>query len=308
MPIRHNNSSTPDPQLSRPVFGLSGTHISPQVSTAFHTLVATGGRYARIRGPKQDIAPRITMEYSPDYVKGAEPHPDTGYYWGPKKRGKIRGFSRAARLRMLETMASINVARVRELPLFVTLTYPAEWPEEWRVVKAHMDAFRKRLLRAYPAGAAIWKLERQSRGAPHVHMLIYGLQYLPHAWLAGEWYAIVGSGDAKHLAAGTQVKRVRSHRQAMYYASKYLGKQGDTADNESWGRRWGIWNARHMPIDIVESAIPEHVAHKVRRWMWQYARSNGYRRRGRRGRHDGTMAWLSSVGFERLVALAEYAA
>jgi hypothetical protein len=62
-------------------------------------------------------------------------------------------------------------------------------------------------LRRYSKGrcGAIWKLELQDRGAPHFHLLIFGLRYLPAALLARRWYEIVGSGDVNHLSAGTSV-------------------------------------------------------------------------------------------------------
>jgi len=52
-------------------------------------------------------------------------------YEGDKRgeRGRINGFSRKSRLAFLSTVATLD--RKAELPKFVTLTYPAEYPEQF---------------------------------------------------------------------------------------------------------------------------------------------------------------------------------
>lgn len=258
----------------------------------------------RLRGPKQERPPRESCEYQPGEYPGAAANPLSGNYWQPKKRGKINGFSRASRLRMLEKMAGLNLKKLDTLPLLITLTYPADFPEDWRTVKAHMVAFRKRLLRKWPKAAGVWKLERQQRGAPHVHLMLYNVAFLPHRWLAVAWHMIAAPKSPEHLRAGTQVQRCRSHRQAMCYAAKYLGKPSGGGDTESWGRRWGIWNARFLPLTLIVAPIGEAAAYTVRRWLWKYQRAHGYRRRGRRGRFDGTSAWIGSETMNRMIGLA----
>jgi hypothetical protein len=284
--------------------GLSSSHICPRPSTMFHTFAYRNGRHVRLKGTRVEGSHRETMEYGPDPVPGAEPHPLSGNYWQPKRRGAIRGFSRASRLRMLEKTAGMDWKALEHPALLLTLTYPSEWPEDWMAAKAHLLAFRKRLFRRWPGAGVFWKMERQQRGAPHFHLLVYNVAFIPIRWLAANWYQIVGSKDPLHLKAGTQVARVRSSRQAVAYAAKYLGKLGENGDNEAWGRRWGIWNAKQLPIKLVIAPLSTAAAHKLRRWLWAYQRSNGYRRRGKRGRYDGTTAWLSWEAFNRLLDAA----
>src|SRR5205823_1017705 len=133
----------------------------------------------------------------------------------PHVRGQINGFSFAARRRLLRLCAEVDRRECRLLPLFVTLTYPSVWPADPADWKRQLDRFFHRLKRGWPDAAAIWRLEFQRRGAPHFHLLVFGLEFLPATWVAAAWYEIVGSGDLKHLQAGTQVVRVKSWRGVM---------------------------------------------------------------------------------------------
>lgn len=166
-------------------------------------------------------------------------------------RGKISDFSRASRKRMMEFLASTrNLKKV----VFVTLTYPSAWqdkPERW---KRDIDTFLKRLNRLAPKCFGMWRIEAQKRGAPHYHLILSGHPSSVgrfRKWIKLAWYDIVGSGDEKHLAAGTQCDKVFSRKHAMHYVSKYLSKeekdshQFTNTDGEvirHIGKHWGIFN------------------------------------------------------------------
>jgi hypothetical protein len=99
------------------------------------------------------------------------------------KRGKIKGFSRGSRGRLLKT-----VGRLRQdvLPVFVTVTYPDDFPvtpERWQ---RDLAALWRRIRRQWPEAAAIWKKEfkRRKSGvnagkvAPHYHKLLWIPQWV----------------------------------------------------------------------------------------------------------------------------------
>jgi len=154
-------------------------------------------------------------------------------------RGKIKGFSRASRRRLMEKVAQLR----RDLiPLFVTLTYPSLYPSGSREYKRHLDNFRRRMVRKFPGCGVIWRLEFQKRGAPHYHLLVWGVSYVELLiWVSKAWYEVVGSGDEKHLRAGTRVEWIRSWRGVWSYVSKYVAKVGDGEDELEVGRWWGYW-------------------------------------------------------------------
>ena len=106
----------------------------------------------------------------------------------------------------------------------VTLTYPGEWPRDGRVVKGHLHEFLDGLRYIWPDLKYAWFMEWQQRGAPHFHVL---LDVLPdREMVSRRWYAIVGSGDERHLRAGTQVKGARAQGGLVGYFMKlgYLAK------------------------------------------------------------------------------------
>jgi hypothetical protein len=134
--------------------------------------------------------------------------------------------------------------------LFITLTYPADYPGDWQLWKRHLGAWFDRVRRRLPRAAAVWKLEPQKRGAPHFHLLVVGVPFLAKDWLSRSWYEVVGSHDPKHLAAGTQVQLARSHKGVIAYASKYTAKPERLP--ASWqdgvGRWWGVYNRPGLGI------------------------------------------------------------
>lgn len=185
-------------------------------------------------------------------------------------------------------------------PLFITLTYPADYPTNYRIYKEHLRVFGIYLQRAYPRASFVWRLEFQKRGAPHYHLLAYNVPmsgkklYSFRAWIAQTWYEIVASGDEKHLHAGTSSERMRSWRQVARYVSKSVAKVSPSMDAavpgggvacasaelskdtqatmEFVGRWWGVIGAKFMPFaNKVLMAISDKKAVEMIRYMRRYA-------------------------------------
>lgn len=90
------------------------------------------------------------------------------------RRGKITGFSAAARRRMREAMLTLHIPDGRLVGL--TLTVP------WKATDFEplMDEFREcwhrfavAFRRKFPESAIIYRVELQTRGAPHIHALTW---------------------------------------------------------------------------------------------------------------------------------------
>ena len=135
--------------------GLSMAHNRPQVEPWRFT-ASPDGSLCELKSPS---------------VKGQLAKP-------PAKRGKIKAFSRGSRTRLLKTVGRLKKDK---LPLFVTLTYPDDFPvtpERWR---RDLAALRRRIIRQWPEAGAIWKKEfkRRKSGvnagkvAPHYHQLLW---------------------------------------------------------------------------------------------------------------------------------------
>ena len=193
---------------------------------------------------------------------------------GGGKRGKITGWSRASRRRMYYTIGRI---RRSALPIMITLTYPAEFPARSGEWKDNLRRFWQRLKRRFPRAGMVWKLEPQKRGAPHYHLLVWGVPwglYEFRKWVSQAWYEVVGSGDVRHLIAGTRVEQVRSRRGVMCYAGKYIGKvtDGDCGWDEP-GRYWGVKGAECIPwADVYNVTLEYRQAVRLLRLMRRYMR------------------------------------
>lgn len=229
-----------------------------------------------------------------------------GYSWsgggdgaGGGKRGRIKGFSKASAARLRDKVWKLPKSCV---PVMVTLTYPfLPSPEQ---AKRDLDAFCKALDRKYPKAAGVWKLEFTRKGVPHFHLLVWCAQPWKN-WIARTWYRIVGSGDARHLAAGTRVEKLRSYRGTLAYVGKNYMTKIVASPAGNWGRFWGVFNAKGLPVsEVVEAMVPGRVgvwiARTVRRWM--RAKSGGRCRHGGRGR----VVWITTDHFKRWVDLLEF--
>jgi hypothetical protein len=119
---------------------------------------------------------------------------------GGGNREKVRGFSRASRRNLLRRLASINRRAFRAFKgrmIFVTLTYPHEYPQDPVLSKRHLKAFRKRLQREYGVFAAFWRLGIQQRGSWHFHLLLFvgpsfGTVGELRRFISSSWYEVTG--------------------------------------------------------------------------------------------------------------------
>lgn len=211
----------------------------------------------------------------------------TGQGKGPdaKTRGMISDFSHNSRKRLIQFCSSINIEKIG-LPDFVTLTYPAEWPEEPTKWKDQLRAFFMRFERLVPDYALIWRIEPQKRGAPHFHIAVWGAGWLLTSegkqWLSRQWFEVVGSGDEKHLRAGTSIEPVSTWGKWISYVSKYMAKVGDKSRKQVFdydvGRYWGVRNKKRLQVDIETEAVSVEKFIRIRRVLKKMMDSEKRRR------------------------------
>jgi hypothetical protein len=158
--------------------------------------------------------------------------------------------------------------------IFLTLTYPGEFPppEDCKTYKYHLRHFTQALRREMGVECSgFWKLEFQSRGAAHYHILVIGYAgelLALRQWVARRWFEIVGSGDDRHLRAGTQCDAARGVAGAMSYLAKYVSKADQSLPGNFSGRYWGRFNAEALPVAPVEDhSVSSRATSMVFRWM-----------------------------------------
>jgi hypothetical protein len=237
-------------------------HIFPQgkETRGYEAEITTHGGLITVRKPSKNLPPPVGG-----------------------KRGKVKNFSKGSRRRLMHTMARVN-RDTAGLPSFVTLTYGVAYPQTTHVWKTHLKNFYQRLVRAFPDACGIWKLEPQTRGAPHYHLLVWGVDHNDlKCWVPSAWYEIAGCGDLKVLnwhqgGFGNShcVQKIRSWRGVRSYASKYLGKLVDCAGWESPGRFWGVFHKSSMDWSpVVVSGLTRAQAVNYLRLMRRYAHLRG---------------------------------
>ncbi len=200
---------------------------------------------------------------------------------GGGPRGRVRGFSRASRLRLQRRQAQIDRTAFRGFggkTFFVTLTYGEVWPEGFAACKAHLKALRKRIVRRFGRFAAFWRWGVQRRGAWHVHLLIYAppsfckLKEL-RSFIACAWREVIGEVPDEHHSAGTCVGQLRTWK-AMDRVGRYIAKEEEFPEGVT-GRTWGVWSEELLPVRWETVRVGLEDAFRIRRVLRRLARRRG---------------------------------
>jgi hypothetical protein len=299
---RPGGASMEAPRRPRRV-GLSEAHIRPRVEKHGEKegiRIAKGGSLVAFRARAKDTQDQNRR--------------------GGGRRGVILGMSRAAARRFLEFVNGIDL---EGLPcgewIDFELTFPGEFPTPKRG-KRFLMAFRRRFERRFGKRGVFGVQESQLRGAPHYHLLanvspaeVMGGIFSLREWCAQTWYDIVGSGDERHLRAGTSVTVVNVLSRLASYCANYCGKaeQKTFVDHETGevmpaGRFWFRWNRAMMPSHVEEVLLTAAQVYRFRRqmrrllWARRKARhrtklQNGKRSRLRRSRRFLKMSPVGKV-------------
>lgn len=186
---------------------------------------------------------------------------------GGGKRKRIVGFSDKSRRRLESHVRNLPYGAVGYMG---TLTYPAEFSSDGKLVKKHLDKF-KTWLRGNGVKQGVWFLEFQKRGAPHFHFFIPPYDFIDDGFVskaARYWHKLSGNGDPKHLdwhlgnlGNGNTpfIEKMRQPHAASLYASKYCSKaeQKEVPDGyQHVGRFWGSWGSfRPVWNYVIESFL-----------------------------------------------------
>lgn len=258
-----------------PASGLVISHISAQKTRREITL-EVGQRDIRIRRSQK----------FPGYVRK-----------GGGVRLAVTGFSNASRRRLLFTARNFP-----GLTIMLTLTYPANFPMDGRLVKNHWRRFRQWMIRN-GAVTGLWVLEFQKRGAPHFHVFIR--EPLDRQAVSDAWYRVVGSNDPRHHGAGTRIELFRNPPALGSYVMKYAAKmeQKDVPDGfGSVGRFWGTWGNPEITRTVcVPQVVGKHFVRTIRKAHIKARRNWTSHKRFRDNGRSGFIAWETSTVVKRVL-------
>jgi hypothetical protein len=189
--------------------------------------------------------------------------------------------------------------------IFVTLTYPREYPEDPELCKRHLKALRKRLQREYEPFAAIWRLGIQKRGALHFHLLLFvGPTFGPigelRRFISSSWYEVTGKVSEGHLHGGTRVQTIRKWKEVPSYVERYMAKPEEFPEGLQTGRIWGMWNENLLPVRWEKVEVSLRDAFRIRRIYRKLAKRKGsgsLRRITVFVRHENVVRLLEYLGY-----------
>jgi hypothetical protein len=180
---------------------------------------------------------------------------------GSRKGKKIGPFSKQARFRMMKQVAGIDWPNVGP-SLFMTLTYPDDVAhldkdkrnrEKYLMLRHMENHLRKRI-------CGLWRVEyvprksgtRLGKILPHIHMLLFGVDFIDADFLREAWKCCIGSVDLPRV----HVERSLDGLGATKYIAKYCGKVEDVSINLvkvtylNSGRHWGYHRKRNVPLSL----------------------------------------------------------
>jgi hypothetical protein len=205
-------------------------------------------------------------------------------------------------------LASINRRAFRTFKgrmIFVTLTYPHEYPDDPELCKRNLKALRKRLQREYGSFAAFWRMGIQKRGAWHFHLLLFvgpsvGSVNELRRFISSSWYEVTGKVSEGHLRAGTRVEAVKRWREATSYVERYMAKPEVFPEGSETSRIWGVWNENLLPVRWEKVEVSLRDAFRIRRIYRKLARRKGsgsLRRITVFVRHENVVRFLEFLGY-----------
>ena len=239
-----------------------------------------------VRVHSRSMAPKVTL-WDDESVTMTDERPT---------RGAISEWSQKSRARMFSVLPSLDyepMFATGGVAAMVTLTLPGEgWEQlvpDLATFKKRIDRFQALYARAWGnRPIAVWKMEFQRRGAPHLHLFMVpptgfargrGVKRDFSNWLSVTWAKVIGAPEGSnarrnHELAGTGIDyregaRFSDPRRIAAYFSKhgaYSDKEYQNEMPEHWRRAildgqsggahfWGYWQLEKA-IETVELRSP----------------------------------------------------
>jgi len=252
---------------------------------------------------------RVKNPYTGDFEQSGKDEDEV-----KAKRGEIKGHSSKSQTRARQFLAKIPNEAIMS-GFLLTLTYPGKQaadkvPEasEYVIYKEHLRRFNQSLVRVWK-GSGAWFLEFQSRGAPHYHLILFGVDHASieslKVWVSVEWNRIVDGGE-DHLKAGTRVEIPEHCDAARNYVTAYFTKGSQALEETKVGRYWGKFGTKSLPMaeeavevltevqaKVASRTLRRAVEHRV--WV-----SSWNRLRARAGKLFPSLKYLTHLEFRTL--------
>ena len=171
----------------------------------------------------------------------------------------IETFSLNSRRRLFKLLNAVRFSEYHN-PLFLSLTYHYDSPDNKSSLKLFLDNFIKRLNRALPAFDYIWRLEPQHRGTPHFHFIVlfrevqtsFNLDKIISS-IKSIWLSLKTCKCSDCSTHAVRTNQIKDFKHLSCYISKYLAKIDSSIVPFKFGRFWGYSRTLNLnPFDSIE--------------------------------------------------------
>lgn len=209
-------------------------------------------------------------------------HPNQTYFSheAPERQeNDIKKFSNKSRKHLFDIFNCLQYSEYG-LPCFISATWHYDAPETRATLKNTLANFVRELKRKLPSFHAIWKLEYQERGTPHLHFILFPLEknismYSParEIIIKNLWLRMKQCKCKACEKYSINVVRVNNYKMAISYISKEIAKVQDRYEDHDLGRVWGtsenlrlnFLHALECPIEDYHRIVDEKLKENFRR-------------------------------------------
>lgn len=192
------------------------------------------------------------------------------------KRGRITGFSKASRRRLRDLILRTSAYGFWRFGLCLTL--PGELVEnETDVFKRIVNRFQTKFHRAFSSSFMICRVELQSRGAPHLHALVFlrddgdsrfsdwvGVAELWRSAVYCDWRFSSESSFRAFENHGVKFTDFKSKSAAIRYLVDDMSKHKQ-AQLGYKGKQWFVVNRRNLALESASDVLRDRQAVVVAR-------------------------------------------
>ena len=207
-------------------------------------------------------------------------------------RGIIKGFSRSARNRMIDMLASIDQESISQNDiLLLTLTYAYHITEkDAKLAKKHLNHFNTILRQDLKSGKlrdskgkiktnddvfAVWRIEPMKSERLHFHFCIFGIDFIDADYIRSVWARCTGELDMKlENHSRIDIQKAKSWGKTAQYFSKtlaYLSKNDNNLlDRFHVGKHYGVINRKTMKnhVKVATRRISQETSYKSKRILF----------------------------------------
>lgn len=172
---------------------------------------------------------------------------------GGGKRGKVTGFSKKSRHRLLIFFSRMETKGARAT--FLTLTFQVN--PDAREAKNALKRFLMRIRRHYGQVSGVWRMEFSEKGRLHFHLLLFNLPFIPQKRVQLVWTACT-----REDLSIVDIRLAKGSKRVMSYVAKYIskptpGENFTSLEDETYqhaprddcsGRVWGYINKNALPF------------------------------------------------------------